>query len=148
VIDLRASPALLNWPKVGDEIGPRRFGPFDLERLARYAAVSGDDNPLHLDQDVAVAAGLKAPPIHGMLMLSCLEPALREWRSDIAIEKLSAKFLRPVLAGESISISGRVVRSSREGRPRLVLRLFARGPESELAVLAEATLVQIDAGGL
>jgi acyl dehydratase len=146
--DLRESQKLADWPVAGDEMRPRLFGPFDLDRLAGYAAVSGDDNPLHLDQAVAIAAGLAAPPVHGMLMLSCFEPALMDWRRDIRVAKLSGKFLRPVLAGESISVSGRVVRSNREGRPELVMRLMARGPGRDLAILAEATLVQNGARGL
>jgi len=34
-----------DWPRAGDEIGAQNFGPFAQEALARYAAVSGDDNP-------------------------------------------------------------------------------------------------------
>lgn len=135
-----------DWPKTGEEIGPRSFGPFDRERLARYAAVSGDDNPLHLDARVAAAAGLDAPPVHGMLLLSCFEPTLLDWRRDIAIAGLSAKFLRPVLAGEGVSISGRVVRSSSAPQPELILRLIARGPNHEPVIVAEATLLHVRPG--
>ncbi len=139
----QGSAAPADWPRTGDELGPRSFGPFDQDRLVRYAAISGDDNPLHLDAQVAMAAGLAAPPVHGMLILSCFEPALLAWRGNIAIAGLSAKFLRPILAGEGVSISGRVVRSALAPRPELVLRLIARGPDDAPAIVAEAVLVPV-----
>jgi acyl dehydratase len=135
-----------DWPKVGEAIGPRSFGPFDRGRLVRYAEASGDDNPLHLDAEIAAAVGLAAPPAHGMLLLSCVEPTLMDWRRDIAIARLSAKFLRPVLAGQEISMSGRVVRSSLAPRPELVLRLTARSADRELVLMAEATILHIAPG--
>jgi acyl dehydratase len=139
--EVEAGPAP-HWPKAGSEIPPRHFGPFDCEALVRYAIVSGDDNPLHLDPDAARAAGLAGTPVHGMLMLSCFEPFLKEWRPDIFITRLSAKFLRPVLAGDGILISGRVVRSRGIPRPELMLRLTARAPNNDLAILGEATVLR------
>jgi acyl dehydratase len=134
-----------DWPPAGQEFGPVNFGPFGPSELALYAAASGDDNPLHLDPAIAKAAGLEAPPVHGMLMMSCFEPAIAAWRPDLAIARLSAKFLRPVLRGESITILGRVVRSSWEGRAQLVLRLTARGADGALSILGEAVLHDRDA---
>jgi acyl dehydratase len=128
-----------DWPTTGASFGPSEFGPFGPSALVRYAAASGDDNPLHLDGAIATAAGLDAPPVQGMLMMSCLEPAVLRWRDDLRIEKLAAKFLRPVLAGETIAVSGRVVRSSTTVAAELILRLTLRRADGEIAVLAEAT---------
>jgi len=116
--------------------------------LACYAQASGDDNPLHLDPAVAAALGLEAPPIHGMLMMSCFEPALRRWRRDVAICRLSAKFLRPIFVGSAISVTGRVARATFDPHAELLLRLLAHGPKGELAILAEATVRPIEAAPL
>jgi acyl dehydratase len=132
----------LAWPQAGCELPPQSYGPFDREALVRYALASGDDNPLHLDPDAAKAAGLAGTPAHGMLLLACFEPFIMGWRCDLFIARLSAKFLRPVLAGESIRIFGRVMRSQTAPRPELVLRLTARGPGNDLAILAEAAVHQ------
>jgi acyl dehydratase len=129
-----------DWPRAGDEIGAQNFGPFAQEALARYAAVSGDDNPLHLDPEAAKAAGLAGPPVHGMLMLSCFEPLIMGWRRDLFITRLSAKFLRPVLAGDGIRVMGRVLRSAWVPKPELILRLTARGRSDDLVILAEAVV--------
>lgn len=135
------APAIpADWPGAGETIPPMVFGPFAPAALSRYALASGDDNPLHLDAGIAAAAGLPGPPVHGMLMMSCFEPALMRWRDDIVICRLSAKFLRPVFAGAEIVISGRVARASVAPRGELMLRLLAHGPNGDLAVLAEATI--------
>ena len=103
--------------------------------------VSGDDNPLHLDPDAAKAAGLAGPPVHGMLLLSCFEPLIMGWRGDLFIARLSAKFLRPVLAGEGIRLMGRVLRSQDIPRPELILRLTARDSNDDLVIVAEAAVL-------
>lgn len=133
-----------DWPKVGDTIGRHEFGPLDTGRLARYALASGDDNPLHLDAALAAAVGLAAPPVHGMLMMSFFEPALRRWRRDLAISRLSGKFLRPVFVGGSVCVTGRVARATAAPEPELLLRLMAHGEAGDLAILAEATLGPAD----
>ena len=133
-------PAPPDWPKAGEEIRAQDFGPFDRDALARYAAVSGDDNPLHLDPNAARAAGLAGPPVHGMLMLSCFEPLIMRWRDDLFIARLAGKFLRPVLAGGGIRVSGRVMRRRDVPRPELTLRLTARAQNNDLAILGEAAV--------
>lgn len=125
--------------KVGEKLAGRSFR-FDLADLRRYAAASGDDNPIHLDADLARQAGLEAPPVHGMLLMSCFEPTLHAWRPDFVLQRLSTKFLRPIFAGESVEISGRVVEVG-DGT-RALLRLFAHSERREIVILAEAMLVQ------
>jgi acyl dehydratase len=148
MIEAAATPAPPDWPKAGEEIDAQNFGPFTRDALVRYAAVSGDDNPLHLDAEAAKAAGLAGPPIHGMLMLSCFEPLIMGWRRDLFIARLSAKFLRSVLAGEGIRVLGRVLRSESVPRPELILRLTARGPNDDLVILAEAAVLHQNANPL
>ncbi|MGH6801667.1 MAG: hypothetical protein ACRECZ_09700, partial [Methylocella sp.] len=62
------------------------------------------------------------------------------WRRDLFIARLSGKFLRPVLAGEGISVSGRVMRRRDVARPELLLRLIARAQNNDLAIVGEATV--------
>ena len=121
----------------GQVIPPRRFGPFTAEMVAAYAEASGDDNPLHRDPSLAARAGLARPPIHGMLIMGCFEPYLRAWHSTVVIVKLSGKFIRPVLVGDCIEVSGKVVQAA-VGAPA-VLRLMVRGEDGrDLVCLAEA----------
>jgi acyl dehydratase len=142
--ETEASPT--DWPRVGFEIPAQSFGPFDRDWLVRYAMVSGDDSPLHLDPNAARDAALPGVPVHGMLMFSCFEPFIMGWRPDCFITRLSGKFLRPLLVGEGIRIFGRVVRRQDVPRVELVLRLTARAPNDDLAILGEATVLPNRAG--
>ena len=129
------------WLKVGDKLPPQIFGPFEQHHLAAYAQASGDDNPLHLDPEVARRVGLPAPPVHGMLAMSCLAPAIAAWRGDLRLARLAAKFVQPLLAGDPLEISGRVVQVQGGGEPCAVMRLMAHGERRALVILAEASLV-------
>jgi acyl dehydratase len=148
MIETGMEPAPPDWPKAGDEIRAQNFGPFDRDALARYAAVSGDDNPLHLDPNAARAAGLAGMPVPGMLMFSCFEPLIVRWRRDLFIARLSGKFLRPVKAGDSIRVSGRVMRRRDVPRPELTLRLIVRAQNNDLAILGEAAVLYKIPGSL
>ncbi len=125
-------------PAPGDRLPETAIGPFDAAALARYAEVSGDDNPLHLDDALATSIGLSAPPVHGMKLLAAFEPMLAAWRPDLVLTGLSGKFIKPILRGQTTVLSGRVLRASpQEG---VFLRLFAHGPERVPAIIGEATL--------
>ena len=80
---------------VGDKLPETIIGPFDAQALARYAEVSGDANPLHLDEALAAGIGFAAPPVHGMKLLAAFEPMLANWRDDLRLMSLSAKFVQP-----------------------------------------------------
>lgn len=134
--------ALSDRMKVGEKLPPWTSRRFDLADLRRYAEVSGDDNPIHLDAALARQAGLEAPPVHGMLLMSCFEPALEAWRPDLILRRLSAKFLRPIFAGECVEISGRVVEVGEGETSRVLLRLLAHSERREIVILAEAMLAK------
>jgi acyl dehydratase len=127
-------------PQVGDRMPERRIPPFTTAHLLAYARASGDTNPLHLDSELAKEVGLAAPPVHGMLLLASFEPALRDWRPDLRIERLSARFTQPILVGEGVTLSARVVRAETDARPRVLLRLLANGASRAPAVVGEAVL--------
>ncbi|MBM3561591.1 MAG: hypothetical protein FJX48_00255 [Alphaproteobacteria bacterium] len=123
--------------KVGDTLPETIIGPFDAPALARYAEVSGDANPLHLDDAVAAAIGLSAPPVHGMKLLAAFEPMLRAWRGDLVISSLAGKFVQPILRGDTVRLSGRVLRATEN---EIFVRLIAYGAARAPGIIGEATL--------
>jgi len=128
-------------PEVGTRLPECTAGPFTGAELAAYAQISGDANPLHLDSELARKVGLAAPPVHGMLLLAAFEPALQKWRPDLRIARLSGRFTHPVLEGEPVTLSGRVVRVSGGDVPQILVRLMANGTSREPAIVGEAMLV-------
>lgn len=123
--------------KVGDKLPETVIGPFDAPSLTRYAEVSGDANPLHLDDAVAAAIGLAAPPVHGMKLLAAFEPMLRAWRADLVISSIAGKFVQPILRGETVRLSGRVLRATEK---EIFVRLVAYGAARAPGIVGEATL--------
>jgi acyl dehydratase len=138
---MNSNAGALAWPKIGEKLAPRFFGPFLQDHLHAYAMASDDDNPIHLDHDMARRVGLAAPPVHGMLVMSCFRRALATWRSDLRLARLSGKFVQPLLRGECVEISGRVVQSRESDSPLAVMRLMAHSERRAVVILAEATLV-------
>jgi acyl dehydratase len=128
-------------PEVGTRLPERAVGPFTSAELAVYADISGDTNPLHLDSGLARKVGLAAPPVHGMLLLAAFEPALQEWRPDLRIERFSGRFTQPVLEGEPVTLSGRVVRVNGGDTVQVLVRLMAHGASRAPAIVGEALLV-------
>jgi acyl dehydratase len=123
--------------KVGDKLPETIIGPFDAPSLERYAEVSGDANPLHLDDAVAAAIGLAAPPVHGMKLIAAFEPMLRAWRADLVISSIGGKFVQPILRGETVRLTGRVLRATEN---EIFVRLTAYGAARAPGIVGEATL--------
>jgi acyl dehydratase len=122
---------------LGEKLPEVIIGPFDADALQRYADVSGDMNPLHLDETLAQSTGFSLPPVHGMKILAAFEPMLKNWRSELIIIALSGKFVQPILRGESVKLTGKVLRVS---DTEIFVRLFAHGPQRLPAIIGEARL--------
>lgn len=91
--------------------------PVDLPR--RYAAASGDHNPIHLDDAAARAAGLPGVIVHGMATLA-IAAGLAARCAEIGsspIRSLRARMARPVLPGAELRTA--VARTSDRSRCRL-----------------------------
>lgn len=123
----------------GTPFAPQSFGPLDLAWLRRYAAASGDDNPIHVDAKAARSIGLAGPVVQGMLLMGLVDTALAGWLPGAQCDKLSTRFALPVAVDETVSIAARVVRAdAMEGRARLTLRIFLRDSTDKVVALGEA----------
>jgi acyl dehydratase len=90
------------------------------EDIRAYAGASGDDNPLHQDDQAAIAAGFPGIIAHGMFTMAHLASCLVQWVGDpSALKRLRAAFRAPVYMGETIIAGGRV--KSLEPSTRTVL---------------------------
>jgi acyl dehydratase len=90
---------------VGDVVAELAPPPTTPEQLARYAFVSGDSNPLHLDLTFARLAGFDNLVVHGMFGMAQLGRLLTDTVAPEQIQTFSARFCAVVLVGESVSYS-------------------------------------------
>ena len=100
----------------GDEL-PAMRRVVTREDVKAYAAVSGDDNPLHLDDDFARAVGFDGIIAHGMFTMGHMAVAITSWTGDPhSLLRLTASFREPVGMGEELIAGGRVKALDRETR--------------------------------
>jgi acyl dehydratase len=78
--------------------------------LVRYAAASGDHNPIHQDDDVARSVGLPGVIAHGMYTMALAGRAVSEWFPGAEVVSLGCKFTNPVVVpaegGVQVEVAG------------------------------------------
>ncbi|MBX3536784.1 MAG: MaoC family dehydratase N-terminal domain-containing protein [Chelatococcus sp.] len=79
--------------------------PVTQETLARFAAASGDHNPIHLDSAAAHAAGLDDVIAHGMLIAAYAGGAAGRWFPGRRILDFATRFTGMTRLGAIISLS-------------------------------------------
>ena len=116
---------------VGEVIGPVTV-PVTREVLVAYAAASGDDNPIHQDEDFARSVGLPDVIAHGMWTMGASGTVVTDWAGDAGrVVEFGTRFTTPVVVpvgGAEIVVEG-VVREVDEGsgRARVELTTSADG---------------------
>ena len=94
----------------------------DLQTLVRYAGASGDFNPIHYDEQYALAAGLDGVIGHGALAMALVSEAVTDWVGDSGlVRSVSARFTGSYHLGDALTVSGEVVGAS-DGVMQLELR--------------------------
>jgi acyl dehydratase len=105
---------------VGDVVASGVF-PILRESLVRYAGASGDFNPIHYRDDVAVAVGLPGVLAHGMLTMGLAVQPVVDWIGDPGrVDDYQVRFTRPVVVdpefGAEIAVSAKVGQLDDEAR--------------------------------
>lgn len=80
---------------VGDEVATREVA-FTRDTLVRYAAASGDFNPIHYNEAFAQSVGLDGVIAHGMLTMGAGASVVEEWAGAGNIVDYQARFTRPI----------------------------------------------------
>ena len=83
---------------------------FSIDRalLKAYADASGDQNPIHQNEEFALSVGLPNVIAHGMLTMALVGKYISDWAGDPAnVKEFSARFIKPVIvrAHESVDLS-------------------------------------------
>ncbi len=136
----------MNQLRAGQSLGPETYR-VTREDLVRYAAASGDSNPIHVSDQVARQAGLPGVVAHGMYTLALAGRAVSGWVDDpAAVRELAARFTRPVVVpdgreGTHVEVAGTVT-AAEGGRATIELSVSCDGAR----VLGRARAVVAVAG--
>jgi acyl dehydratase len=94
--------------QVGDEI-PALPKVVKREEVKAYADASGDQNPLHQDDNFARSVGFPGIIAHGMFTMAHLVKAVTNWTGDPgAMKRMKVQFRAVVFMDETIVARGRV----------------------------------------
>jgi acyl dehydratase len=122
---------------------PAQSYPIQRADLVRYAGASGDFNPIHWNERVAVAVGLPNVIAHGMFTMAEAVRLVTDWVGDPgAVEEYAVRFTRPVVvpddgAGAVLEVTGKIGEKLDAGRVRVDLTARCNGE----TVLARARAV-------
>jgi acyl dehydratase len=84
--------------------------PLSLERTLsqddfdRFASLSGDDNPIHIDPAFSAQSRFGRPVAHGMLLYTVLAGALEHAYPGASILEQELMFPNPTYAGEAVTV--------------------------------------------
>jgi acyl dehydratase len=98
--------------------------------LVRYAEASGDQNPIHQDEEVARSVGLPGVIAHGMYTMALAARAVADWYPGAELVSLGCKFTSPVVVpaegGVDVEIAGEEKRGD-DGLVTVVLTVTSGG---------------------
>ena len=83
--------------------------PISAVDLALYAAASGDLNLLHLDANVARAAGFERPIAHGMRTMACVARMFTQHFGATALRALNTRFVGTAALGDVLVMRATLV---------------------------------------
>lgn len=129
--------------KVGDTFSKSREVTDELIR--QFAAVSGDYNPIHLDEEFAKNTRFGKRIAHGMLSGAFISGVLGYEFSVRKVVYLSQtlKFTAPVFIGDTVTVKATVTKI-REDKPIVTIETVCENQNGEILVKGEGVLMLLD----
>ncbi len=126
---------------IGDSIPELSLPPINKVGLAMYAGASGDFNPIHLDEEQALANGLPGIIAHGMLSMALLGRVLTQWVPSRDIRSFSTRFVSMAVLGDVITCKGTITgKSEEDGEKRVEMELTAETQKGDKTLAGKATV--------
>ena len=112
-------------PELGRVITGRRV--FTQADFDRFAALSGDDNPIHVDPEFASTTKFGSTVAHGMLLYGVICALIGEhYPGSIQLEQ-RMMFLAPNFTGEEITTRAEIVEINEDDRQMKLSVLMTAG---------------------
>ena len=116
----------------------------DRALLKAYADASGDQNPIHQNEEFALSVGLPNVIAHGMLTMALVGKYVSDWAGGAAaIKEFSARFIKPVIVPANqrvdITVIGKIAQVSGD---QITIELSATSAGVTVLALSEAVVVK------
>jgi len=125
--------------KVGDSASITKR--FSSEEVFKFAEISADSNPIHLDDEAAAESIFGQRVVHGMLagsLFSALIGMHLPGKGSIYLGQ-NLSFKAPVMIDDEITATVEIT-SIREGKPIMKLRTFAVNAEGTIVIDGDAVV--------
>jgi acyl dehydratase len=123
---------------------PEKVFYIDRALLKAYADASGDQNPIHQNEEFAVSVGLPNVISHGMLTMALVGKFVSDWAGGPAtVKEFSARFIKPVIvpADQSVDLTVSGVVTEVIG-DQITVQLSATSAGVQVLGMSEAVVVQ------
>jgi len=129
--------------QIGDSFKKERLVTDELVRA--FAEVSGDFNPLHLDEEFAATTRFRRRIAHGMLSGALISAVLGYEMTEKKIVYLSQtlKFTAPVFIGDTVTTTATVT-AIREDKNIATMDTICTNQNGETLVKGEAVVMVMD----
>jgi 3-hydroxybutyryl-CoA dehydratase len=115
------------------------------ETVRKFAEVSGDFNPIHLDEEFASKTMFKRRIAHGMLGASFISAVLGYKMGDRKVVYLSQtlKFIAPVFIDDTVTAKA-TVKEIREDKPIVTIECVCENQNGETVITGEGKIMILD----
>jgi acyl dehydratase len=115
------------------------------ELIRQFAEVSGDHNPIHLDEDFAKTTRFGKRIAHGMLTASFISAVLGYKLNVRKIVYLgqTLRFKHPTFIGDMVTAKA-TVQKIREDKPIITIETICENQDGTILVEGEATIMLLD----
>ena len=78
------------------------------EMMAQFYAITGDNSPIHMDEDYAAGRGYPGRVVYGMLGASFLSTLAGVYRpgEHCLLHGVDLKFAKPIFIGDTLTVTG------------------------------------------
>ncbi|WP_433632435.1 MaoC family dehydratase [Halomicrococcus sp. NG-SE-24] len=105
----------------------------------QFASVTGDENPLHTDEEYASEGVFGGRVAHGALTAGVVSAALARLDGDVVYLSQESTFENPVFPGETVTATAEVVEDLGDDR----LRVEIRAETDELVLSGSAVVLSL-----
>ena len=116
----------------------------DRAMLKAYADASGDQNPIHQNEEFAKAVGLPNVIAHGMLTMALVGKYVTQWAGGSQhVKEFSGRFMKPVIVPVDqkvdLTVSGNIVAVDGD---QITLELNATSAGIKVFAMSQAVIVK------
>jgi acyl dehydratase len=126
--------------QIGQKASVKRI--FSQEDLNRFAMLSGDDNPIHVDPVFSSRTKFGKPVVHGMLLYSAICAAIGKWFSGNGFVQLSQElmFPAPTFVDQKVEIQLEVFAFPTPGTMEISSQILR--PDGEAGCIGKTRILQ------